>query len=150
MVGFLVLIGLNAWMQGMLEPSSGFRTKADFRETLRRGVSRELIDEMRNVIRGGEDRFLTRDEVKAFLGLDNDLYDLRVSTTAGNTLSTLARDGYLTSRVRSFVERLRTDLVGVLTSESVLRVPDRVILGPDDPNLAFYRFQDRDLEIGFT
>jgi hypothetical protein len=24
-----------------------------------------------------------------------------------------------------------------------------VILGRDDPNLAFYRFQDRDLEIGF-
>jgi hypothetical protein len=72
MVGFLVLVGLNTWMQALLEPSSGFRTKADFRETLRRGVSRELIDEMRNVIRSGEDRFLTRDEVKTLLGLDNE------------------------------------------------------------------------------
>jgi mRNA-degrading endonuclease RelE of RelBE toxin-antitoxin system len=76
----------------------------------------------------------------------NDAYDLRVSATAGSTLS---GDPHLTSGVRSFVDRLRTDLVGVLTSEDVVRVPDKVILGRDDPNLAFYRFRQGELEIGF-
>jgi hypothetical protein len=75
-----------------------------------------------------------------------DGYEVRLSTAAG---STLASEPHLTPRVRSFVNRLQTDLVDVLTSEDVLRVPDTVILDRDDPNLAFYRFRDSQLEIGF-
>jgi hypothetical protein len=72
MLGFVVVILLNTWMQVWLEPSSGFRTRADFRETLRREVSDDLVAAMRDVIRGGEHQFLSAEEVKAILGLGHE------------------------------------------------------------------------------
>jgi hypothetical protein len=76
----------------------------------------------------------------------SDTYDVRLSTTVGSTLREAPE---LTARVRALVERLRHDPADVLTSEDVIRVPDRAILDHDDPNLAFYRLRERDLEIGF-
>jgi hypothetical protein len=70
-IGLLAVLALNTLMQVVLEPASGFRTKADFRETLRRGVSRELMEEMRRVIRTGEQGFLSAQEVKTLLDIDN-------------------------------------------------------------------------------
>jgi hypothetical protein len=75
-----------------------------------------------------------------------DVYEVRLSAAVG---STLAHSPYLTDRVRNLVVRLRDDPADVLTSETVIRLSDRVILGRDDPNLAFYLLRDRGLELGF-
>lgn len=71
-IGLVFLAVANTLMQAVLEPTPGFRTNVDFRETLRREVSQELVETMKTVIKDGTHPFMTADEVKAMLGIDHD------------------------------------------------------------------------------